>query len=229
MKIEEIYLATVMDNKDPDKEGKIQVFSEPIMNGWQKDHYPWVRPWSMSTGGSKDFGSSNIPEKDSKVMIFFSNNELKHHGFYMADVSLKDLNAAKAFEDKVLPKVGRWVSKYPDTKFVVHKNGTCIAMSSSEDNPEIVIVSPKGAQFLITKNGDLFVGKNESKMDPVVSTSKLKNYLSPIFGNLGAPLFLATIPTADISFTDFFGGIDPSITPASFVPPTPPDAIVPIV
>lgn len=229
MKIEELFLATVINNNDPDKEGRVKVFSEPIMSGWKADHYPWVRPWSLSSGGSSNFGSSNIPEVDSKVMIFFSNNELKHHGFYVADASLKDLNAAKAFEEKVMPVVSRWVSQYPDTKFTIHKNGTCIAMSSSDDNPEIVIVSPNGAQFLITKDGNLFAGHDQSRMDPVVSTTKLKNYLTPILGNLGAPLFAATITTADISFTDFFGGIDPSITPVSVVPPTPPDALVPIV
>jgi hypothetical protein len=225
-KIENYYSATVIDNKDPDKEGKIKVFCDVFMSGISEDLYPWVRPWSPGPGGAKDFGSSNIPEKDSQVMIFFSNDELKHHGYYVADASFKDLNSAKAFETKVKPKVGRWASEYPDTKFMIHKNGTCIAMSSSSDNPEIVIVSPNGAQFLIDKHGNLFAGKNSNRMDPVVSTSKLKNYLMPIIGNLGGPLFAATVSTADISFTDFFGGIDPSISPPSFVPPAPPDATI---
>lgn len=227
-KIENYYSATVIDNNDPDKEGKIKIFCEVFMTGVSEDLYPWVRPWAPGPGGAKDFGVSNIPEKDSQVLVFFQNDELKHHGYYVADASFKDLNAAKAFEEKVKPVVGRWHSEYPDVKYMIHKNGTCIAMSSSEDNPEIVIVSPTGAQFLITKDGNLFAGKNESRMDPVVSTTKLKNYFMPIIGNLGGPIFAATITTANISFDDFFGGIDPSITPASSTPPPVPDALVPI-
>ena len=225
LKIEGLYIATVEDNNDPDKTGRVQISIE-MFPGWTKEHYPWAKPFALSTGGSADFGTSWIPEKGAKLFVFFANEELKHHPYYIADASFKDLNSANVFEEKVTSKIGRWSSTYPDTKFMTLKNGVTIAASSSEDTPEVAIIHKSGSMLHITKTGSIYAGKDPATMDPVVSTTKLKNYLMTILGNMGGPLFVATAPSADISFPDFFGGMDPSTPTPSTVPPTPPDALV---
>lgn len=218
IEVENIYTGEVIENNDPLKEGRIKVRIDEFMSNWNPDLIEWARPWGTGgTGGSSSFGKSWIPEKGTKVGVFFQNEPSKKYPFYIADSEFKNVHPHKVFEQQIKPNLPRWESSYPNVKFIVLKNQTTLAFSSDEQKAEVAIYHPSGSQIHLSKDGKVYCGNKSGKMDKVVSTTKLKNYLLTIKGNLGAFLFL-DIVNADISFSDFYGGIDPSITPGS--PPT---------
>jgi hypothetical protein len=73
MDVNNLYIAKVISNDDIEtgsREAKVQIYIESIMSGWKKTHYPFARPFTSSFGGSNDFGTLNIPEKDSLIWVF---------------------------------------------------------------------------------------------------------------------------------------------------------------
>ena len=215
IEIANIYDGTVIENVDPEKEGRIKVDIPEIGSGWDPALLEWARPWSNGgTGGSSEFGKSWIPEKGSKVGVFFQDERSKKYPFYIADSEFKNVNPHKVFEQKIKPNLPRWEAKYPDVKFITLKNQTTIAFSSDPTKAEIAIYHPSGSQIHLSKDGHVYCGNKTGKLDKVVSTTKLKNYLLTVKGNLGALLFV-DVPNVNLSFDDFFGGIDPSISPGS--------------
>lgn len=219
----ELFPADVVNNNDPEKKGRVQLFCPSFMRGWRKSDYFWAQQFSLSTGGASSFGSSSIPEIGTKVWAFLANKILIKYPYYMADAVFDNFNPHKVFEEKVLLNLQTAHAsgtqlKYPYVKFTMTHSGICQFVCSDPANPFWGVYHPTGAQIAINKNGQIFAGNKNSTMDKVVSTTKLKNYLLPRLGNLGGPLF-ADITSVDLSFADFFGGMDPSIIP--LVPPTP--------
>ena len=153
------YIASVYENNDPDKEGKIQFYIESLMYDFLPTEYPWARPAIGSMGGSADFGISNIPAKNSKIWIFYEDEEYWRNPFYLFDVNLKNLNHHNLYEQDIKISVGA-SSSYPDVKFIYFENGICLAVSSSSTTPEITIYHPKAYMFL-DRNGHLDYEDNE--------------------------------------------------------------------
>lgn len=227
MIFKDLYNAIVEDNKDPDEAGRVKIRVESFMRGFQSDHLPWAKPYTIGSGGSSDYGQSWIPEIGSRVWVWFTDppgsrgvddepfGTRMRHPYYMGDALFKELNPAKVFGDKVKPNLVTDETddfkggelNYPHVKFIMLQNGVCQFMSSDPDNPYYGIFHPSGSQILINPEGQVYIGSKSDQLDPVVSTIKLKEYLKPIVGNLGAPLFAPTIDAADLSFENFFAGI----------------------
>lgn len=210
MDFSEVYLGIVVSNKDPDEQGRIKIRVPDMMEGWQEELLPWARKFSFGTGGSDSFGASWIPEETTKVWIIFSDPGKWKFPYYIGDAEFKELNAAKVFSTRISKHVPKFLSKYPDVKFTILKNGVCFAMSSSDKTPEILLSNPKGnlihldsegtiyvgndsGGIKIDKSGDIYIGDEDGSgtWDQPVSFNGLKEFFDQVFDGVGFPLFQA--------------------------------------
>jgi hypothetical protein len=167
------YIAEVIDNDDPDMEGKVQVYIEPFMHGWETDHYPWARAANGNAGGGSDeYGESNIPETGSLVWVWFENNTFKKHAFYESEVHLKKLHPHTLFMENVSSEIGSF-GVYPNVKYKYYKNGVCIGVSSSDTFPEIFIYHPEGSYIYFDPFGSIEV-ESSSTLTIVQGGSELE-------------------------------------------------------
>lgn len=167
------YVAKVIENDDKTNhedglaEGRVQIYIEHIMHGFEPDHYPWARPIPVSSGGSNAHGTSFIPEIDSHIIVYFEDEPYLKNAFYLGDMNFKQKHPHTLFDDEVKSSVDGFSSEYPNVKYLYLKNGICIALSSDEANPEIVIYHPS-SQLFINNIGDILIkdpNGNEIKMN----------------------------------------------------------------
>lgn len=166
MNIENLYVAKVISNDDSElnsKEARIQIYIESIMSDFKIQHYPWARPFTNGFGGSNDFGTLNIPEKDSLVWVFAEKPNNYKNWYYLANISLKKLNPIKKmitfltgkFKTAFTSEGLGLSSSYPNVKMTYYKNGIVIGVSSDSDNPEIFVYHPQTAMIVIDKDGKM--------------------------------------------------------------------------
>lgn len=212
MQINNLYVATVVNNDDPSKRGRVQIRVDAFMSGFQADHLPWAFPFSMGTGGALQHGASAIPEKETKIWVWFTDNYRKTNPYYLADAIFQSLTPAGAFDANIKSHIkGGSGLKYPHVKFIIYKNNMCQFVSTDPAFPFWGVFHPNGNQVVINNTGQIYCGHESQTLDPVVSTNKLKAYLAPKLGNLGGILF-PDIANADLGFDNFFGGIG-TVTP----------------
>lgn len=217
MNIQNLFIAKVIDNVDPLKEGRVQIFIESIMSGFKDEHLPWARPFNNGFGGSEDFGEMKIPEKDSLVWVFAEKPRNFKNWYYLSAVSLKKLNPFKKILTFLngkfkLPFSSKGLglsSSYPDIKLNYYKNGIVVGVSNDSSNPEIFIYHPESAMIVIDKNGkiksrsdewthygDIIVKEGELKVGKEITwnndTTATKASTHVHTGNLGAPTSNAT-------------------------------------
>lgn len=155
------YIARVVKNnslentENPAMDGAVQIYVEPIMNGWEEDHYPWAYPDTAGTGGSSDFGTSNIPEEDSFIWVWYEREDFKNW-FYGGAVNNSEISPHDLFMTNVQAELLSQ-SIYPNAKYMYFKNGICVGVDSSDTNPEIFMFHPQGASLFIDNLGQVFV------------------------------------------------------------------------
>jgi len=163
MNIENLYIAEVYDNNDSLKEGRIQIYIESFMEGFNISDYPYARPFIKGFGGNTNYGVLQIPKKSSKVWVFCENPELMSNWFYLADVSLKTLNPFKKIliflnsTFKLSNTAGGLglTSSYPNVEVKLYPNGIYTGVSLEEDTPEVFVYHPNGAFISINKQGEI--------------------------------------------------------------------------
>lgn len=137
-----IYRAFVVNNKDPDKEGKVLVWIPDIMPNVPQDQGLWARSANNPIGGRNDefdenhnyMGSCYIPGKGSYVWIFFECGNI-NRPYYFG--SLEPGNT------KTLPE-NQLGSEY-EHKWVVFKSreGRCVIISDDPDDRRVEITGKK--------------------------------------------------------------------------------------
>lgn len=164
--IKTLHIAKVIKNDDiaafPEagREGRVQIYVEPLMKDWSTEHYPWARPF---LGNNDSQGSLDIPEKDSLVWVVYEQEELMKNWFYLSYTSFKKKNIVQKVltflngKFKLSASAGGLglSSSYPDVKLNYYKNGIVIGVSSSETNPEVFIYHPS-AFISIDKSGNIY-------------------------------------------------------------------------
>lgn len=153
-KIMEFFTATVIDNNDPDKEGKVKIKIDPFHDGFKPSELPMAKPVLYGTGGGTTQGRSSIPETNSIVWVFFEDDANYRHPFYIGDVSLKNLNPHKYFNDTVKSQITGYGGEYPNVKYQFLKNGICFGASSDDTHKEIFIYHPGGNKGYLYINND---------------------------------------------------------------------------
>ena len=83
------WLGKVIDNKDPEFEGKIKVKVFGKFDDMPDSDIPWARPLNRITGGSASgSGFHSVPKVDSVVGIKFDNGDIHEpEYFYMQHIS----------------------------------------------------------------------------------------------------------------------------------------------
>lgn len=160
----DLYYAKVVDNNDPNKKGRIKIRIESLHNEISDESLlPWAKQFSLSTGGSKEYGTSCIPEKDSLVWVGFHDKKEFKKPYYVADIHLNEMHPHNLFEENTKSVLEGFESEYPDVKYTYLPNGICVGYTSG-DSPEAFFVHPK-ASFYINKDGEtLFKDENENEI-----------------------------------------------------------------
>lgn len=145
------YIAKVIDNDSNNSpeatpNGSISVYIEHLMQDIPTNMYPWVfqdRAWT-----------SDIPEIDDYVWVYFYDDIHWRNGFYCNKVNLKGYQ-------KHNETIGSITSSYPNIKYKQLSNGVAIGMSSNADNPEITIYHSDGNEIYIN-NENMIVSAFDS-------------------------------------------------------------------
>lgn len=155
---EKIYAATVFNNTDPLLEGRVQIYIDLFMSGYSESLLPWARPFFNDMGGSDEFGESNIPEEETKVWVWFENDEDKKNPFYITGLQLKGLNPHRLFTTQVLPQITQITTPlttiYPDTKYKYFPNGMCSFVSTGLTSKEAGFFHSPSSYYVIDSGGN---------------------------------------------------------------------------
>jgi hypothetical protein len=169
--------AIVINNNDPSKKGRVQIKIEHLHYGITDNELPWAFQSSLATGGSGTHGSSNIPENNSFVWVWFEDaDEFLRHPYYLSDIHFSNLHPHNLFEDNIKSALGS-SSSYPNTKYTYYPNGICIGVDSSSSNAEIFIYHPS-AYIFINKNGILEMKAGTVGTEFALLGETLKTWLS---------------------------------------------------
>lgn len=158
-------------------------FKQVLYNGWIGFDY-----------NTKNAHGIWIPPREGQpVLISFYK---KHEGM---PIMLTAVPMGNTVENNELAKeIAQQLKK--DEILIQHFDGAKIVIKS--DGLEI----RKGDKVILINATGVFLGKDGNTPDLAISTTKLKAYLLPILGNLGAPIF-STVTAADLSFESLFGDI----------------------
>jgi alcohol dehydrogenase YqhD (iron-dependent ADH family) len=126
-----IWPAKVIDNNDPDKKGKVQIYIEYLMSDVKPSLYPWAFQ-------DREF-TSFIPENNEMVWVWFEDEINYRNPFYKTKLSYKDYQEHNE-------SIGSLTGVYPNIKYIKLKNGVAIALNS--DATELSIVAGNGEIFI---------------------------------------------------------------------------------
>lgn len=136
------YRAVVVDNKDPDKFGRVKVWIPDIMPEVNRKEGIWARPANNPLGGRNledsdehhYMGTSYIPKKGSWVFIFFESGNI-NRPYYFGALDLENT--------KVLPE--NQVGSNYENKWTIFKShdGRVIVISDDPDDARIEIAGKK--------------------------------------------------------------------------------------
>lgn len=136
------YRAKVVNNKDSEQFGRVQVWIPALMPDVDESKGLWARPANDPVGGRNEkegedsyyYGSCYIPRKGSYVWVFFEGGNI-NRPYYFGSLELES--------SKVLPEnqVG---SNYQD-KWTIFKSheGRCIVISDDPDDARVEITGKK--------------------------------------------------------------------------------------
>lgn len=151
------YPCEVVSNSDPLQLGRIQINCPPLMHGWKSSDYPWAFQGKSGTGGSSDFGTSEIPEVGTYVWAWHEKANYKNW-FYGEDVhwysGTKQISPHLLFIQYVKSIISS-IANYPDVKYKYYKNGICTGISSSSSAKEAFLYHPSGTYVMVENDGTL--------------------------------------------------------------------------
>jgi hypothetical protein len=169
-KLEGEYRGLVVNNQDPDKDGRVKVFVEPLHRGVRTEDLPWAIPHpSVGMGGYEpdvDAGRSDfIPDENTWVVIDFESGRPEQPR-YKFEAQNKDFlpQRAQGNEDDVYEDIqsnlgenepDTEISEYPDSKTTKFKNGITLEIDNSEDNARMLIYHPSGYRHEVLSDGNV--------------------------------------------------------------------------
>jgi hypothetical protein len=175
--------AIVVDNKDRKLKGRVQIRIPHLHEGVDDNDLPWAYPMTSINGGyssslfSTDsvYGSSFIPEKDSKIWVAIENMDLLDPIFYISSFMWDDESAKifSTFEQVDGLNIGL-SSQYPNVKFIKLKNGVTVGLSSDTNNPEIFMYHPKGSSLKFRSNGSIEVKSPDDSVSIVIENGVIR-------------------------------------------------------
>ena len=137
------FKATVTDNNDPYRLGRVKV-SVPILFGsLEADETPWISPISSTQQGGKTNSSSfSVPEIASEILVTFPYNDI-YLGFYVGYWQSSKTHAGDINDD------------YPDTYGAVDSTGTGVRVEKATE--QVVFNHSSGASASVDKGGNIII------------------------------------------------------------------------
>jgi hypothetical protein len=154
------YLAEVIDNDDSLKLGRVKIFIEHIMVDWNKQLLPWAFQYTSMGGSSSTYGSSFIPEKGSKVWVWFEDDDNFINPFYIDGPTFEELSIHKKY-DSIKSNMSELSGGYPNNKFIHFANGINIGVCTSNTNKEIWIYHSSNTYINIDNDGKVTIKSNK--------------------------------------------------------------------
>lgn len=195
MNIQELFIAKVTNNTDPDFEGKVQVDIPELFRGEiGSTDLPWARQERSE--------SSNIPEVGDWVWVFMHDEENFKNFYYGDKVTLKQYHEHLKYLD-VKTALPLLQSTYPDLKFNAYANGITVGASSSATSPEYFVLMPAtpslSAHFTIDSLGKFALRNQLTSLKQQITDLQaiVQNLVTPgnLVGNLGAPVIYTQVGT----------------------------------
>ncbi|MBE3101080.1 MAG: hypothetical protein IMZ47_02275 [Firmicutes bacterium] len=138
------YRGKVLDNVDPNQQGKIKVEIFGILDGISADDLPWAVPaHPIFSGAGVGFGYFAVPEINSNVWCFFEHGDV-YQPVYFAEAP-----------DGVHGLPTERTTNYPFSKVWKTKSGIIIHIDDSEK--EIRVTHPSGTFVEIDATGNITI------------------------------------------------------------------------
>ena len=174
-----LHYADVIDNNDLEKKGRVKIKIPYMHKDTHPDLLPWATQFMVGGGGSSDYGKSLIPEEESKIWVGFYDEVDFKKPFYLADIVLSGIHPHTIFEDNVKSKIES-DSQYPNTKYTAYKNGVCVGVDSSEDNPEIFMYHPTGTFFRVDNTGNTYLKAGSGDYEKMLKGETVKQFFDDL-------------------------------------------------
>jgi hypothetical protein len=168
------WLGKVIDNQDPDFEGKVKVRVFGKFDDILDEDLPWARPTNRITaGGSTGSGFHSVPKIDSVIGITFDNGDIyEPEYFYLQHVS-----------DELKAEIeGSYTNAHSliyDTEtdgsvkvFFTEEKGLMLDYKETQIN-----IKPDNSMTVVNPNGDSIILNNDGTV--IITTSKQATVKSP--------------------------------------------------
>jgi hypothetical protein len=168
------WLAKVIDDQDPDFEGKVKVRVFGKFDDVADEDLPWARPSTRSTGGSATgSGFHSVPKVESVIGINFDNGDIYEPEYFFiqhvsdelkAEIQNSYANAQSLIYDTV--------TEGGVKVFFTEEKGLMFDYKQTQIN-----IKPDNSMTVINPNGDSIVLNNDGTV--VITTSKQATVKSP--------------------------------------------------
>jgi len=185
------WLGKVIDNQDPDYEGKIKVRVFGKFDDITDEDLPWARPCVMITGGSATgSGFHSVPKVDSVVGISFDNGDLYElEYFYLQHIS-------DELKSEIENSYENAHSLIYDTEvdggikiFFTTEKGLMLDYNGSQINirpDNTIYLEHSGGKVIHIQNNKISIGKENESDEPAVLGDKNVDALNALADQINA-------------------------------------------
>lgn len=147
-----LYYATVIDNSDPDKAGKIQIKILPEFNDIRDSDLPWAKPFFNMGMSAKEFNKIT-PKKDSKIWVLA--DIYFEEIFYLSGVYIDGFFDYASVKDKIDEIDETSSTSSPNIDFIKFDNDNILF--NNIVNGDIGILHTSGSYYLIKSDGKIYM------------------------------------------------------------------------
>lgn len=138
-----VYTGTVIDNKDPDKLGRLKINVPAVTGGIVSDDLPWADPCFTYTADNK--GIFFVPDVNSLVSVMFIEG-CPYKPIWLGAIHRQN-------ENKPPSEIS---THYPERK-IIKTNAGYIMFDEIEGGEIIEIVHKSGSYIKFENNGDIII------------------------------------------------------------------------
>jgi hypothetical protein len=155
-----LYYATVIDNTDSDKIGRVKVKILPEFDDIRDSDLPWAKPFFNIGMSVKEF-NKRTPKKDSKVWVLA--DKYFEEIYYLSGVFIDGFFDYASVKDKVDGIDEASSTASPNLDFIKFDNENILFHNIV--NGDIGILHTSGTYIIIDKNGDGYGSFSDTKIE----------------------------------------------------------------
>jgi len=172
------WLGKVVDNQDPDFDGKIKVRVFGKFDDILDEDLPWARPLNRTTGGSASgSGFHSVPKVDSVVGISFDNGDLYEPEYFYSQHVSDELKAEieGSYNNAHSLIYDTEASPGPIKIFFTEEVGLMLEYNGSQVNirpDNTVFIQHSGGKIIHVQSDSISIGKENESDEPAVLGDK---------------------------------------------------------